>query len=358
MSNKYVKPVCITTGVIAGLAGIYVVVKKVIKEVRAEVDAIRAENADLSDELDVAKKDNENLNTVININEAEIVTLKTNLQSAVFDDVDVSENGELIKDPELERMAKRLNAHLDEKTSASVTKSVTHNIWEERPSIPVTDEEDVPLSRFEKPEEKVLEEKEVTEMRYDPNSLEAWEAYRNMSLADLRNDSRMFIVNARQYGIEAEMDFDNVRNTMIDLFQISVPYIANEYDENIAIEIVESRRQFFGDDSVYTQGDGVSFAEVMLYFAERLEVDYEIPLFLSLTLFLDNLDFNNPTYGIEDINATVFSVIEHRFVFNRPDGSTTFGMFGLPYKVSMPTLQSEYNAFESEINKFYDEHAE
>ena len=102
-----------------------------------------------------------------------------------------------------------------------------------------------------------LDREELGQMRYPANSPEAVEQYKNFILADVEEHTRE----------------RTLVNEMFDY--IYVP--TREFDENAVNEMVSRRIDFFGDDrdDVPTNPSDVTIAEIMIYYAEKLNWDYD-----------------------------------------------------------------------------------
>ena len=92
----------------------------------------------------------------------------------------------------------------------------------------------------------------LSEMRHDANSEEALHQYKAMKLADVQI-SEWYDVLDRFFDIH---------------FEPSCPM-----DDNIRINIVSDREEFFGLESIHTIGMA-TIAEVILYFAELMSLDF------------------------------------------------------------------------------------
>ncbi|MEG0239464.1 MAG: hypothetical protein RR643_04870 [Anaerorhabdus sp.] len=96
------------------------------------------------------------------------------------------------------------------------------------------------------------EDEEVEKLRYDPNSQEALTQYKNMRLAEMDKHG------------------NDTRATLERLFEEPI-LPTNDEDGWIIDHIIEKRREFFGDNSIWN--DNSSVAELILHFAIQADFD-------------------------------------------------------------------------------------
>ena len=136
-----------------------------------------------------------------------------------------------------------------------------------------------------------LDREELGQMRYPANSPEAVEQYRNFITADLEKGSRE-------------------RTLVREMFEyIYVP--TREFDENAVNEMVSRRIDFFGDDrdDVPTKPTDVTIGEVMVYYAEKLNWDYDWSIQSVVTGFTKVIDqyFTNDMTDLSDVAEAINS---------------------------------------------------
>lgn len=226
-----------------------------------------------------------------------------NLRHEVFDNIDITApTGNIVENQEFEEMRKRFgrtpmpNAHAsksvddilkeeaDKMATDSNMKAVTedehikiHNAFEDNVVLPTDNK---PVS-FDEIKEKMLEKSKEQEnksngeqdMNYEPNSRDAWNAYVNNKIIDLEEDQTFVKDTIERYNLPYPM------NPALDtlyylrgLFHFNV-HASFPFDENIIATILEDRRQFFGLDSIYSNTSEVSFAEVIIYWANFISDD-------------------------------------------------------------------------------------
>lgn len=153
--------------------------------------------------------------------------------------------------------------------------------------------------------ETYFEDEELSELKYGIDTLEAMEQYKAMKMADLGEDERLYLEDlwTRPFVDDAE--------------KISVMEPGNR---TVAENIIEDRKEFFTAESKWT--NYVSWAEVILYFADLLDFDldggtaawakmlcrnYSLSLAKGDVLFhLDGV----PVCGIFAIDRPVYNQIE------------------------------------------------
>lgn len=96
-------------------------------------------------------------------------------------------------------------------------------------------------------------------MRYPATSPEAMDQYRNFITADL---------------IEFPMQQAIMKNQLFDILYTPT----REYDENAVEEMQNRRAEFFGEDATPELINNVSVAEIMIYYAEQLNWNYDWPV--------------------------------------------------------------------------------
>lgn len=226
-----------------------------------------------------------------------------NLRHEVFDNIDITApTGNIVENQEFEEMRKRFgrtpmpNTHTsksvddilkeeaDKMATDSNMKAVTqdehikiHNAFEDNVVLPTDNK---PVS-FDEIKEKMLEKSKEQEnksngeqdMNYEPNSRDAWNAYVNNKIIDLEEDQTFVKDTIERYNLPYPM------NPALDtlyylrgLFHFNV-HASFPFDENIIATILEDRRQFFGLDSIYSNTSEVSFAEVIIYWANFISDD-------------------------------------------------------------------------------------
>lgn len=226
-----------------------------------------------------------------------------NLRHEVFDNIDITApTGNIVENQEFEEMRKRfgrtpmpdkgthksvddiLKEEADKMVADSHMKAVTHdehikihNAFEDNVILPTDNK---PVS-FDEVKEKMLEKSKEKEnksngeqdMNYEPNSRDAWNAYVNNKIIDLEEDQTFVKDTIERYNLPYPM------NPALDtlyylrgLFHFNV-HASFPFDENIISTILEDRRQFFGLDSIYSNTSEVSFAEVIIYWANFISDD-------------------------------------------------------------------------------------
>ena len=198
------------------------------------------------------------------------------------------------------------------------------------------DDPSEPVETFgdEDPEEVVYqdfpdepEKKEVEDVRFPIDSNEAFNQYVQMRLSDLEPD-------------------DPMRRVLCDLFKASFSGM-DEEDQTILAHILESRAEFFTDNSRWS--DDGTVAEVLLYLAEQLDFDLDggIPYWLEA---MDELwDLKNKSgqelweWGQDLENHTLLEVT---------NGNSLYGIFKLKVgemKSTTESIQQQYWDFCSKI---------
>lgn len=147
-----------------------------------------------------------------------------------------------------------------------------------------------------------IEEEGVEPLRFPPNSADALTQYKEMRLAEFDT-----IVGAKR--------------TLWMLFRHPFKP-SNNKDRTIYDQIVEERREFFGDDSIHT--DQATMAELILHFGNLLDYDLDGGVEYWTDILLANTEI---TAGIGelDMDKVREAIQEHRFI-NRQGG---YGIFAL-----------------------------
>lgn len=186
---------------------------------------------------------------------------------------------------------------------------------------------DVEFKEEEKTSNQETEQVEVEDMRYDKNSVEALEAYKNLLLVDYQEDDIEIAEEAAdtfqlKYPLE-EKDVNVLQQVLDRLFDFEISGAVNEFDANVLQDMLDRRIQFFGTDkSIYTQS--VSFAEVIIYWCGKIDFDYNYSLAQWAWLLINNLGLLRPGTETEEIHRIIDDVMTNNFFL---DGQ--FGLFGL-----------------------------
>lgn len=166
----------------------------------------------------------------------------------------------------------------------------------------------------------------------DPNSEYALEQFINMQTAEFKKGSEQERVLRTLYKHEYEPENSGDRTTYDNLLDI--------------------RREFFGEDSKWS--GSTTWAELILYYAERLTYDLDNTIEYWTTYILDHLQIDTGTRE-EDLIDTFYNLNDHEFV-NHDSGY--FGLFGLDdeamkvlYNHLLRSMYHKY-AFEMEFNAF------
>lgn len=164
-------------------------------------------------------------------------------------------------------------------------------------------------------EDYVEEEREVEEMRHDPNSVTALEQYKDMRMADIRDPK-----------LKAQLRV---------LFE--VPFEPNgEQDETIGMHIDDARGEFFGEGRWVGER---TFADLLLEMARLLNFDLDWSIERAVKMMLHKLDIR-PMDGLDTLVNIMDRVQDHAYETERG-----YGMFGL---VEQPqTFMEEYWSFTS-----------
>ena len=165
------------------------------------------------------------------------------------------------------------------------------------------------------------EDKEgLSEMRYDANSEEALHQYKAMKLADVQRS-----------------EWGDVIYRFFDVkFEPSCPM-----DDNIRINIVSDREEFFGLESIHTIGMA-TIAEVILYFAELMSLDFGESVDHFAEELVNNIGISSTAPDQEYIEAG------YRIATHDLHTKNGYGIFGLTTvqmaDLNEDTLFMEYNA--------------
>lgn len=153
----------------------------------------------------------------------------------------------------------------------------------------------------EEPEESYDEEGDVDVLKYDKNSPQALEQYKNMMLAefDRMGDSRKVMMRL----------FDHPFSP------------TNELDERIIDHIYEDRENFFGENSIFN--DDSTIAELLLYFATLADFDIDGGIEYWVNQFIAQLGIWSGM-GENMLEMIIEDLVNHKFI-----NQDTHGMFGL-----------------------------
>lgn len=151
--------------------------------------------------------------------------------------------------------------------------------------------------------EGIVMEKEDDELRYDPNSEEALEQYKRMIFSDFEGEYDLIP--------RLERVFD--KNF----------YPVNEQDANIQKHILIEREKFFGE-GISAWNGYATFAELFIFFANRVAWNYYIDSAYVLKFILDNVNIYQNTSETK-LSTMVSDIKDHNFMSD----NDTYGIFGL-----------------------------
>ena len=169
-------------------------------------------------------------------------------------------------------------------------------------------------------------EEELSEMRFDSSSPEAWEQYKLYLLSDIP------VMNRR------------LRNAMDILHGHTIPYYAS--GEFVFSSMYEDRMEFFGNDSIYTTGDltevQFTFAEFLLQIARQLSIDLDQPMVNMLGQLYDNVICDSPS---EDYNDIIKGLVTNSYI----NCGGYFGVMSLDMSIGQQwydkSLFEQYNQY-------------
>lgn len=195
-------------------------------------------------------------------------------------------------------------------------------------------------------EEKLEEAEEILEnldeavrldVRVDPNSTDALELWRQYVLREVDRDFIRIMYKLFNYAYEV-----NENNTEEGKL----------HDENLLKTLVEQRKEYLGDNSIWAVPEQISMAEVVMYYATLAAFDLDESIDGTLMTILYNcfaeydpvveteVFFSNDD---ERIGEIVSLLNHHDF-----DGQYGYGLFGLDDNEIDPTTDSylkEYNIY-------------
>lgn len=153
------------------------------------------------------------------------------------------------------------------------------------------------------------EEVDLEVLRFPADSEEAFKQYKMMSLSDLSVGG-----NGELYSVLWDLfDYDYIRNEL------------STDDVNIDANMWERRCKFFGEGTKYTRGN-ISWAEVLIFFAEQTEFELSENYIDAIYKLVDNLAMYG--YSQDYMEQSVDALNNNEFV-NPQTGS--FGLFGLSH---------------------------
>lgn len=145
-------------------------------------------------------------------------------------------------------------------------------------------------------------EEEVEELRFPPDSAEAYEQYVDMKMADIRDTNTRMILQ-RMY------DED---------------YLASEEDDAIRANCIDDREAFFGPDNARTQDDDLTAGDLIMYLATCLDTDLDGGIEYWIDEMLRNLGIDDPGYDADIVRR----LTKNEFVVES-DHETFYGIFQL-----------------------------
>lgn len=166
----------------------------------------------------------------------------------------------------------------------------------------------------------------LSEMRYDANSEEALHQYKAMKMADIQRS-----------------EWGDVIYRFFDIhYEPSCPM-----DDNIRINIVSDREEFFGLESIHTIGMA-TIAEVILYFAELMSLDFGESVDHFAEELVNNIGISSTAPDQEYIEAG------YRIATHDLHTKNGYGIFGLT-TVQMADLREDTLFMEYNASSYFDD---
>lgn len=159
---------------------------------------------------------------------------------------------------------------------------------------------EIGLEEYENP---TLIGKEDEELRHDPNSREARDQFIKMKIAEWPPD-------------------EGAHNILVYLF--TFPFAPTTEDDKLLRKVLMyNREEFFGPDSKWNSR--ITWADVILHYAENLEFDLGYTITYWTEFILDNIGIHE-MMSSESIDQMLSALANHSFYNEDTD---RFGLFGL-----------------------------
>lgn len=142
---------------------------------------------------------------------------------------------------------------------------------------------------------------EMEELRYEPNSQEALEQYKQMLVRDITNDE--------------------TKQTLLKLMDYEYKFTPGTMDENVYLDFIATRVEFFGENSKWAHF--VSVAELFLHYAKWLDYDVNGGINKYATILLTNAGLDS-MMGEASFQRQVDLLLSHELYTKHG-----YGMFGL-----------------------------
>lgn len=242
-----------------------------------------------------------------------------------------------------ERLRANLNREQEEQDAAEVSMQLLHpkehreihnarqakaysSVWETEVVLDPSDDSIVDHEEWKEKRDKIRKE---AAMQHDINSEEALEAYKNMMLIEYRD------VNFEQAEMQADvfrlqnqltpLNFNQCISALDQLFGFVGYSPSNEWDQNAFEWALSTREEFFTPDSKYAQPEEISFAEILIYWVNQVQEDYEYEHLQWAYEFMNNINIFDPENTVESISNIISAVLDNDYY----TAYGTFGLFGL-----------------------------
>lgn len=195
---------------------------------------------------------------------------------------------------------------------------VAHNAFEENVILPTDNKavsfDEVKERILEKSKEQKNESNGEEHMNYEPSSREAWNAYVNSKIVDLEEDQTFVKETIDRYNLPYPMEpaLDTLYY-LRGLFHFNV-HASFEFDNNIIATILDDRRQFFGMNSTYVNTNEVSFAEVLIYWANFVSEDVSGAKTAYIHQWLSALYLYDTNMTSDKVQERVQSVMDNTYI--------------------------------------------
>lgn len=178
------------------------------------------------------------------------------------------------------------------------------------------------------------EEEKKEEVRYHPESKEALEEYKDTILSVLPVDPYYYV--------------------MEKLFNIQfIP--RNKLDLIVHAHLAENKEDYFGHFPAVT--NSVSYAELLLYFAEKADYEIDLDKHAFICRIIDKLDLLNKNQT--ELETILLKCANHEFLLEEPQVFSIFalGYLDSPYEEISAYIDPVYGyeGFETEFNVLIDQ---
>lgn len=255
------------------------------------------------------------------------------------------------------------------------------NVWDQNPSYD-TEQGDVSVETVEEESRRIEVSNNIMKQQIDKNGQEVLFSYFDMITFPYRNDAEFGLARAMQFANHYGIPFNNADNEEQAKFNFNrfVGKIKSLFDYKIDVEqvcdndsavmddLLASRRQFFGPDSIHSQPDQITLGEWIDYAVKRVGYDmYNFNWAVMMDYVMNSIGWYSDSLTDKERTHIIHLIQQHKYHNDYYDSYSLFRLvkdvdqyWGDEYaKYSLHySLRNEWNSFLTRVLNYEAEHEE